>query len=223
MGEACRLFDTPVTGGNVSFYNESPDRAVYPTPTIGMLGLVEDLSHVTTSYFKNKGDLIYILGEDKEELGGSEYLKVIHKKVEGNCPQIDLETEKKLQDRILELIRKKLINSAHDISEGGIICALAECCIINDEKMIGAEITLPVKSRKDFSYFSETQSRIIVSVSSNKKNEFEKVLQSVSQPFASIGKAGGLSLKINSDINVSLKELADLYFNTIQRIMSGEK
>jgi phosphoribosylformylglycinamidine synthase len=223
MGEACRFFDTPVTGGNVSFYNESPDRAVYPTPTIGMLGLVEDLSHVTTSFFKNEGDLIYILGEDKEELGGSEYLKIIHKKVEGNSPQIDLPIEKRLQDTVLELIRKKLINSAHDISEGGIVCALAECCIINEEQKLGAEVTIPIKSRKDFSYFSESQSRIIVSVLPDKKSEFEKFVQSVKQPVAFVGKVGGSSLKINNDINVKVENLADLYFNTISRIMSGEK
>jgi phosphoribosylformylglycinamidine synthase len=223
MGEACRFFDTPVTGGNVSFYNESPDRAVYPTPTIGMLGLVEDLSHITTSYFKNEGDLIYVLGEDKEELGGSEYLKVIHKKVEGNSPQIDLPTEKKLQDIVLELIRKKLINSAHDISEGGIVCALAECCIINEEKMLGAEVNVLVKSRKDLSYFSETQSRIIVSVSKENKDEFEKFLHSSIQPFIKSGMVGGADLKINDDINVSVDALADLYYHTIPRIMSGEK
>lgn len=223
MGEACRFFDTPVTGGNVSFYNESPDRAVYPTPTIGMLGLVEDLSYVTTSFFKNEGDLIYILGEDKEELGGSEYLKVIHKKVEGNSPQIDLQTEKKLQDTVLELIRKKLINSAHDISEGGIVCALAECCIINDEKMLGAKVNIPVKSRKDFSYFSETQSRIIVSVSKDKKEEFENLLHSSNQSFIHLGEVGGTSTIINDDINVKVHDLADLYYNTIPRIMSGEK
>jgi phosphoribosylformylglycinamidine synthase len=223
MGEACRFFDTPVTGGNVSFYNESPDRAVYPTPTIGMLGLVEDLSLITTSYFKNEGDLIYILGEDKVELGGSEYLKVIHKKVEGNCPKLDLNVEKKLQDTVLQLIRKKIINSAHDVSEGGIVCALAECCIINDEKMIGAGIKLPIKRRKDFTYFSESQSRIIVSVSKNKKNEFEKVLHSINQPFNQTGIVGGSVLKINDDIKVELKELYDLYFNTIPRIMSGER
>ncbi len=119
MGEACRFFDTPVTGGNVSFYNESPDTAVYPTPTIGMVGLVEDLNHITTSYFKDEGDLIYILGEDKEELGGSEYLKVVHKKVAGNPPQLNLPTEKELQETLLKLIKNNLINSAHDISEGG--------------------------------------------------------------------------------------------------------
>jgi phosphoribosylformylglycinamidine synthase len=223
MGEACRFFDTPVTGGNVSFYNESPDRAVYPTPTIGMLGLVEDLSHITTSYFKNAGDLIYVLGEDKEELGGSEYMKVIHKKVEGNSPQIDLSTEKKLQDTVLELIRKKLINSAHDVSEGGVVCALAECCIINKEEKLGAEVNIPIKSRKDFSYFSETQSRIIVSVSKDKKNEFEKLTHATMQPCIHLGEVGGSSLVINNEINVNVHELADLYFNTIPRIMSGEK
>jgi phosphoribosylformylglycinamidine synthase len=223
MGEACRFFDTPVTGGNVSFYNESPDRAVYPTPTIGMLGLVEDLSHITTSFFKNEGDLIYVLGEDKEELGGSEYLKVVHKKVEGNSPQIDLSIEKKLQDTVLELIRKKLFNSAHDISEGGIICALAECCIINEEKKLGAEIKIPIKSRKDFSYFSETQSRIIVSVSKDKKDEFENILRAAMHPCILSGIVGGSSLKINNDINVTVENLADLYYNTIPRIMSGEK
>lgn len=223
MGEACRFFDTPVTGGNVSFYNESPDRAVYPTPTIGMLGLIEDLSQVTTSYFKNEGDLVYILGEENEEIGGSEYLKVIHKKVEGNCPQLDLQTEKKLQDTVLNLIRKGLINSAHDVSEGGIVCALAECCIINEEKKLGAEVNIPIKSRKDFSYFSETQSRIIVSVSKDKKDEFEKILHSFNQPFIQSGEVGRISLLINDDINIKVIELADLYFNTISRIMSGEK
>jgi len=223
MGEACRFFETPVTGGNVSFYNESPDRAVYPTPTIGMIGLVEDLSHITTSYFKNEGDLIYILGEDKEELGGSEYLKVIHKKVEGDCPNLDLSTEKKLHNTVLELIRKNIINSAHDISEGGIVCALAECCIINEEDKLGAEVNFPIKSREDFSYFSETQSRIIVSVSSVKKNEFEKFIQAAGQSFIAIGRVGGSSLKINNDISVGVDKLVDLYFNTIARIMSGEK
>ncbi|MBK9098089.1 MAG: phosphoribosylformylglycinamidine synthase subunit PurL [bacterium] len=222
MGEACRFFDTPVTGGNVSFYNESPDRAVYPTPTIGMLGLVEDLSYVTTSYFKNEGDLIYVLGEDKEEIGGSEYLKVIHKKVEGNSPQIELQTEKKLQDTVLELIKKKLINSAHDVSEGGIVCALAECCIINEEKMLGAEVNIPIKSRKDFSYFSETQSKIIVSVAKDKKDKFEKVLQSFNQPFIISGIVSGSVLKINDDISITVTELSELYYNTIPRIMTGD-
>ncbi len=195
MGEACRFFNTPVTGGNVSFYNESPNVAVYPTPTIGMIGLVEDLSHITTSYFKNEGNLIYVLGEDKEELGGSEYLKLIHKKVEGDSPQIDLSIEKRLQDTVLDLIKKKLINSAHDVSEGGIVCALAECCIINEEKKLGAEITIPIKSRKDFSYFSETQSRIIVSVSKDNKEEFENILHSINASMHSVRNSWWFSIE----------------------------
>ncbi|MBT8382394.1 MAG: phosphoribosylformylglycinamidine synthase subunit PurL, partial [Ignavibacteria bacterium] len=223
MGDACRFFDTPVTGGNVSFYNESPDRAVYPTPTIGMVGLVENLSHITTSYFKDEGDLIYILGEDDEELGGSEYLKIIHNKVAGDSPQLDFDVEKGLQDTLLELIRKNLIKSAHDVSEGGVICALAECCIINEEKIIGAEINLTIKSRKDFSYFSETQSRVIVTISKENKREFDKFVHSSNQLFFDIGEVRGTSLKINDDINVNLNELYDLYFNTIPKIMSSEK
>ncbi len=221
MGEACRYFDTPVTGGNVSFYNESPNTAVYPTPTIGMVGLVEKLEHITTSYFKNEGDLVYILGEDFEELGGSEYLKVIHNKVAGDSPRIDLETEKKLHDSLLSAIRAGFINSAHDISEGGIVSALAECCILNAGKNIGAEVKVPVKTREDFSLFSESQSRIIISVSPEKKNEAEKLFSEKNQKFVFIGKTGGKRLKVNAGIDVELGNLTDIYFNTITRIMNG--
>lgn len=220
MGEACRKFDTPVTGGNVSFYNESPNAAVYPTPTIGMVGLVEDLKHITTSYFKDEGDVIYLLGEDYEEIGGSEYLKVIHKKVSGNCPQIDLDKEKKLQNTLLNLIRKGLIKSAHDISEGGIVAALAECCIINQEKQIGCEVEIPIKSRKDFSLFSESQSRIIITVA--KENSLELELELELKP-SKLGTVVGSSLKIKNLFEVELTELSDIYFNTIPRIMSGEE
>ncbi|MDP3684960.1 MAG: AIR synthase related protein, partial [Ignavibacteria bacterium] len=173
MGEACRYFDTPVTGGNVSFYNESPDTSVYPTPVIGMVGLIEDCENIMTSYFKNEDDLIYILGEDFEEIGGSEYLKVIHKVVAGEPPKIDLEKEKQLHEVVLGLIGKKLINSAHDVSDGGIITALAECCVMNEAKPLGAEISLDVTTREDFTFFSESQSRVIVSVSPEKKDEFD--------------------------------------------------
>src|SRR3972149_2673919 len=219
MGEACRFFDTPVTGGNVSFYNESPNTAVYPTPTIGMVGLIEGLDKITTSFFKNEGDLIYLLGEDFEELGGSEYLKVVHNKVAGDSPKLDLYIEKKLQNSVLGLIEKKIILSAHDISDGGVICAIAECCIINEENPIGAEATIPVKTRKDFSLFSESQSRIIVSINRNNKNEFEEFLKDKKQFFTFIGKTGGNHLKVNDKINIPLSKLIDLYFSTISRIM----
>ena len=219
MGEACRFFETPVTGGNVSFYNESPDNAVYPTPVIGMVGLIENIENITTSYFKNDGDLIYVLGEDYEEMGGSEYMKVVFDNVAGDCPRIDLQTEKDLHKTLLNLIDKKLINSAHDISEGGIIAALAECCIIEKEKMIGAEVTVPVKTREDFTLFSESQSRVIVSVNPDNKEMFEKILSEGFTPFTFIGKTGGAGLSINGKYKFDLNAISDLYYNSIQRLM----
>ncbi len=219
MGEACRKFDTPVTGGNVSFYNESPDTAVYPTPVIGMVGLVENLSHVTTSQFKNEGDLIYVLGSDLGELGGSEYLSVIHGLVEGDAPEIDLDTEKKLQNIILTSIKKGLLNSAHDISDGGIVTALAECAIIDEENCIGAEVSLDVVERLDKTLFSESQSRVIVSISPEKQAEFEEYLSNQNFPFKNIGKTGGSSLVINDIINISLDELKELFYKSIPEKM----
>ena len=222
MGEACRHFDTPVTGGNVSFYNESPETAVYPTPTIGMVGLVEDLKHITTSYFKDEGDVIYLLGEDKEELGGSEYAKVVHNKVAGESPTINLNEEKKLQDTLLNLIRKGLIKSAHDISEGGIVSALAECCIINQERQIGCEVEIPIKSREDFSLFSESQSRIIISISKDKILELEPELKLSGVKFTKLGIVGGTSMTLKNLFEASVSKLSDIYYNTIPGIMSGE-
>ncbi|MCZ6701884.1 MAG: AIR synthase-related protein, partial [Ignavibacteria bacterium] len=217
------FFDTPVTGGNVSFYNESPDTAVYPTPTIGMVGLVEKLENITTSYFKDDDDLIYLLGEDKEELGGSEYLKVIHNKVTGESPQLDLPTEKLLHNSLLSLIQDNFVKSAHDVSEGGIACCLAECCIINHEKLIGAKVTVQVKSREDFTLFSESQSRIIVSIGKDNKREFESLLLEYKQPYTYLGKTGGGGLNINDRIDLELRILAELYFNTIPIIMNNEE
>jgi phosphoribosylformylglycinamidine synthase len=218
MGEACRFFDTPVTGGNVSFYNESPETAVYPTPTIGMVGLVEDLSHITTSFFKDEGDLIYVIGKDFEEIGGSEYLKVTHNQVAGDSPKLELANEKKLHDAVLSLIRKRLIKSAHDVSEGGIACALAECCIINEEKLIGASVQIPIKTRADFSFFSESQSRIIVSVNPNLKNEFENEIKNSAQPYFLIGTTESSEFNINGKIVLDLEKLSVLYYNTIPQI-----
>ena len=220
MGEACRLFETPVTGGNVSFYNESPDTSVYPTPVIGMVGLVEDLKHVTTAQFKSVDDLIYVFGEDKEEIGGSEYLKVIHGKVEGNAPSIDLQAEKDLHNTILTLIKAGLIESAHDISEGGIIAAVAECTILDEENPVGAEVTIPVKTREDFSLFSETQSRVIVSVKSENKEEFEKKAAELSTPYTLIGKTIKDNFVVNTNYSFDLQKLMDLYYKSISAKMN---
>jgi len=222
MGEACKFFNTPVTGGNVSFYNESPEAAVYPTPTIGMVGLIENLENITTANFKNENDLIYVLGEDYEELGGSEYLKVVHNLVTGECPKIDLQTEKDLQTLILHLIESNIIKSAHDISEGGILAALAECCIIDDENPIGAKVHVPIKTREDFSFFSESQSRVIVSVHPDNQEKFEEIASKSFTPYYFLGTTGGNSLNINDQYQFSLSHLIDLYYNSIPKKMNAK-
>jgi phosphoribosylformylglycinamidine synthase len=220
MGEACRFFDTPVTGGNVSFYNESPDTTVYQTPVIGMIGLIENTENIMTSYFKNVNDKIYLIGEDFEEIGGSEYLSLIHNSVKGNSPILNLETEQTLHNILLELIAKKIINSAHDISEGGIICAIAESCIINDDKNIGANVNIPVKTREDFSFFSESQSRVIVSVSEENENEFLETLKSFNFPYNLLGKTGGENFIVNNKYSITLDKLNKLYYESIPDLMN---
>lgn len=223
MGEACRFFNTPVTGGNVSFYNESPEAAVYPTPVIGMVGLIEKTENVTTGEFKKEGDLIYLLGEDYEEIGGSEYLKEIHGLVTGEIPKIDLQTEKDLYNLLLELIDARLINSAHDISDGGILVTLAESCIINHEKMIGAKVNIHIKTREDFTFFSESQSRILVSVSPENKEKFEKIASHSFTPFTCLGETGGKSLIINDQYEFKLDLLAGIYYDSIRKKMDHLK
>ncbi len=165
MGEACRALGTPVTGGNVSLYNESPAGAVYPTPVVGMVGLIDDLSHVTRATFQRDGDGILLLGEMGGELGGSEYLATIHGAVIGAPPACDVHREKVTIDVLLEAIRAGVVRSAHDCSDGGIGIALAECCIANPESESGADIDLSrwVHLPNRAVLFGETQGRFIVS------------------------------------------------------------
>src|SRR6266581_2472243 len=139
IAEACRAFGTPVTGGNVSLYNESPAGVVDPTPTIAMVGLIDDERHITTQWFKNDGDAIILVGEIGDDLGGSQFLKVCHGCKEGPPPHVDLAHEIKIQNAVRDLIREGVVKSAHDCSEGGLAVALAECCF-NPEKPFGAEI-----------------------------------------------------------------------------------
>ncbi|MBO8167217.1 MAG: phosphoribosylformylglycinamidine synthase subunit PurL [Kosmotoga sp.] len=161
ISEACRILGIPVISGNVSFYNESESNAIYPTPIIGMAGLIENRSHITTPEFKNKGDVIVLIGENKEELGGSEYLKVIHGLEKGEVPQLDLEVERRVQAFCLECIADGLVKSAHDCSDGGLAVALAESCISGS---IGAELHVYKTMRTDALLFGESQSRIIISI-----------------------------------------------------------
>ena len=187
MGETCRFFEIPVTGGNVSFYNETMGSAVYPTPVLGIVGLIEDISKIVSPGFKEKGDYILLLGKNREEIGGTEYLKTIFNQERGMAPEISLEFEKKIQDFCFELIDKRLINSAHDVSEGGLAVCLAECCFMS-EKKLGIEVNLEDDIRPDALLFGETQSRIIISVPPSNVDEIEKLANKKDVPYQVIGR-----------------------------------
>ncbi len=169
MGDACRALETPVTGGNVSLYNENPQGAVYPTPTIGMVGVLEDASHATSMRFQQAGDDIVLLGENTDEIGGSEYLAWVHGVVAGAPPQVNLEGEKKLIDALLESIRAGTVRSAHDCSEGGLAVALAECCMADRTRPMGAMVDLSAWSAlpQRALLFGEAQGRVIVSTANS--------------------------------------------------------
>ena len=221
ISEACRAFGTPVTGGNVSFYNENPEGAVYPTPVIGMLGLIEDMEHVTTAWFKKEGDVIVLLGENRGEVGGSEYLKVQFNQITGDCPQLDLDLEKRLQKTCLQAIKNNLVESAHDVSEGGLAAALAECCFLNPKTNFGATVNVEAKGRADFGLFGEDQSRIVLSVSENSITPLHEICKTNQIPMKVIGRVGGSYLIINDFINTSIPDLESIYRNSIQHKMEN--
>ncbi len=224
MISACKAFDVPVISGNVSFYNENNGIAVYPTPVVGMLGLIDAKSENEINYctmdLKNKGDLIILLGNNGEELGGSEYLKIIHGKVAGRPPEIDLNSEKSVQRTCLEAIRLGLVKSAHDISEGGLAVSISESCITGG---IGAMLYLTDDLDPVPLLFSETQSRIIVSISPGDLFLFEKIADKHRVNFEVIGKVGGKNLIIKkgkkSFIDIPAQELIGAYYGAIEKSM----
>lgn len=175
ISEACRTLNTPVIGGNVSLYNETNGTAIYPTPVIGMVGLVDDIDHVTTQSFKAAGDLIYLVGETKDEFGGSELQKMVHGRIFGKAPELDLEKEEKAQEQILQAIRSGLVASAHDVAEGGLAVAAAESLI--GSKGLGADIR--VTGNATSALFSESQSRFLLSVKKENQEAFERLVDAV--------------------------------------------
>ena len=214
--ESCKFFNVPVVSGNVSFNNENPKGAIYPTPVIGMVGLVDNPKQVTSREFKNENDLIFLIGENKEELGGSQYLNIIHGLKKGMPPQIDLEQEKKVQQAILDMIKEGLIVSANDCSEGGLAISLAESCILGN---CGAVVKLEESIREDVLLFGETQSRVIASVSPDNKEKFETICKKRNVAAKLIGEVKGKDLKINQLIDVSLSDLEEAYKQAIPNIV----
>ena len=225
MGEACRALGTPVTGGNVSLYNESPMGAVYPTPVIGMVGLIDDVSHITRATFYHDGDAILLLGDLGSELGGSEYLSAIHDTVIGPPPACDLAREKSLIDALLDSIRAGFVTSAHDCSDGGLAVALSECCISNRDKQLGAYVDLSelcVDSTRA-ALFGETQGRAVVSTSAPER--VMEVAKRNGVPCAQIGtvraSSGYLEIILpDTRLRSTLVDLDRAYHEAIPSIMS---
>lgn len=239
MADASRRFQTPVTGGNVSFYNESPSGAsknlpsanleaapwpkalrgaVYPTPVVGMVGILDDIEKRIPSFFQRGGDLIFLLGETANEIGGSAYLDVIHNLKRGLPPRLDLEKEARLHAFFEEAAGNGILKSAHDLSEGGLAVALAECCF---EKMLGARISnlemLDSSLRKDALVFGETQSRVLVSTSPDQKEAVIRLAQRHQIPIYQIGKVGGDSIVVEDLLELKVEEALAIWRNAIPR------
>jgi phosphoribosylformylglycinamidine synthase subunit PurL len=226
MADACREFNIPVTGGNVSLYNESPAGAIDPTPTVGMVGLIEDSKHITTQFFKQPGDVILLVGELGNELGASHYLKIVHGRKEGPPPQLDFVREQALQAAIRALIKIGLVESAHDCSEGGLAIALVESCLSGPEPH-GAEVDFGETGlRADVLLFNETQSRIIVSVKKQNASVALALLEWRGVPARRLGiVTKSDSLRISTDgktFGWSLTDLDAAWSQTIEKLLREE-
>jgi phosphoribosylformylglycinamidine synthase len=223
ISEGCRAFNVPVTGGNVSLYNESPAGAIDPTPTISMVGRIDDAAHITTQAFKEAGDQIFLIGETGSELGASHYLLAIHGRKEGAPPALDFEKEKATHAALLGAIRKGLVRSAHDCSEGGLAVTLAESCFGNS---LGAAIDLgATDQRPDVVLFNETQGRIVISVKASDVASLEKELAASGVPFRKIGEVtakADLSIKTGANAyNWSIASLNETFEGAIPKLMES--
>ena len=218
MKKACEKFETPVTGGNVSFYNQSniggKEEAVFPTPTIGMVGIVEKKEHITGLGFKHEGDLIYLIGISKNDVSGSEYLYNYHKIRLSTSPYFDLEEEYKMQDSIKKLIEEGMIVSAHDCADGGLFVTLFESAGVNN---LGIDIVSNKIVRKDAFLFGESQGRVVVSVSQRNKEKFEDSLAKLSQPYEYLGAVKGINIVIDGESYGAVEVLKSLYDNALAK------
>jgi phosphoribosylformylglycinamidine synthase len=219
MGDACRKFNTPVTGGNVSFYNENPKGSVFPTPVIGMLGLIEDLeNHRMTPGFKKESDIIYYIGAERKGLGGSEYLHTIHGLTTGDAPEMDLDFEARLQSVLLSAIQKKMINAAHDISDGGLAITLAEMAIFSGK---GAKVSVDdLGGNMHEVLYSEAQSGVVVTCREGEGNALEAHLSENEIPFTTLGTVeASENLEVAGLLNLSIGDMCSIYENVIDSAM----
>jgi len=219
MGDACRKFDTPVTGGNVSFYNQHPDGAVYPTPTIGMVGLMDNVNDKMTLDFKNESDVIFLVGKSTSDICSSEYLHKIHRVEYSPAPRFDIDEEFTLQQKITELVRKDVIESAHDVSEGGLFVTLLESAFVND---FGFNVrSSGEKIRKDAFWFGESQSRVVVTVSAKNLASFKKILGNF--PFEELGIVTDGSISIDGNDWGRIAGWKEKYNTAIEQLLAGSE
>jgi len=229
IADACKAFDVPVVSGNVSFYNETNGLNIYPTPILGMVGLIEQADKAMTQWFKQKGDVIILLGATREDVGGTEYLRLVHHREQGEPPYLNLETEKALHACTLKLIREGLVQSAHDCSDGGLAVALAECCVSNPTQPLGAVVRLTGHTiRRDALLFGESQSRVILSVKPAQADRVLSIAKDLGVPGAKIGMVGGERLVIDVEatkqapaclVDADLKTLLDRWGNSLERTL----
>ena len=218
MGDACRKFETPVTGGNVSFYNQNPDGPVYPTPTIGMVGLLENINDKMTLDFKAEGDVIYLLGKSTNDINSSQYLSKIHNVEFSPAPYFELDEEYSLQQKVAELINKKLVQSAHDISEGGLFVTLCESGF---NREIGFTVETRDNIREDAYLFGEGQSRVVVSVKADLIEKFENALGNF--PHERIGLVTSGEMLVNGDFWGTIDWWKEEYDSAIENYLSKEE
>jgi phosphoribosylformylglycinamidine synthase II len=219
MGEACVKFDTPVTGGNVSFYNQGPDGAVYPTPTIGMVGLLENVEDKMTMDFKQEDDEIYLVGTQRNDINSSEYVHKIHGFEFSPCPHFDIDEEFEVQHEVKKMIHKKLVNSAHDVSEGGLFITLIESCFNRD---LGFDVsTTDYGIRTDAYWFGEAQSRVVVSVSKENRNDFNMLLEKMEMTVTYLGKVSAGKIKIDGKDWGTVNDWKEKYENAIANLLAG--
>ncbi len=221
MGEACVKFDTPVTGGNVSFYNQGPDGPVYPTPTIGMVGLLESIDDKMTMDFKLEDDEIYLVGTQRNDINSSEYLHKVHGVEFSPVPYFNLAEEFEVQHEIKKMIHKKLVNSAHDVSEGGLFVTLIESCFNRD---LGFDVAAKNEEiRADAFWFGESQSRVVVSVSKENRNDFNMLLEKMEMTVTYLGTVTSGKVKINGEDWGNVTEWKEKYENAIANLLAGHE
>jgi phosphoribosylformylglycinamidine synthase len=217
--DACQALGTPVVSGNVSFYNETEGSSIPPTPTIGMVGLLDDVRRRVTLGFRSEGDMILLLGRGREELGGSEYLATVHGLVRGAPPWIDLGFEKRLQGLVLWAVEERILCSAHDVAEGGLAVALAECCIADAARPLGARIDLEHGMRPDMLLFGESQSRVVVSIQRRDLARIRDRAERDEVPLEVIGEVRGDRLEIGEWIDLPVLDVSRAWRGALERAL----